>query len=110
MRVESEEPVPAAWRGGVAAIGNFDGVHTGHRRLLALLRERAGVLGAPAVVLTFDPHPLELLRPGDAPAPLTRSDRKRELLLAAGADAVVLMHTTPALLDLTAEEFCRRIL
>jgi len=76
-------------RGCVVAIGNFDGVHLGHQRLLDLARSRARSRGAPAVALTFEPHPARALRPGLAPPLLTSLPRKLELLAAEGIDAAV---------------------
>jgi len=78
-----------ALRGGVVAVGNFDGVHLGHQALLRLARERADALGAPAAVLTFEPHPVRVLRPGLAPPLLTPVARKLELLADHGMDATV---------------------
>ncbi len=76
-------------RGCAVAIGNFDGVHLGHQRLLALARELARARGAAAAVLTFEPHPVRVLRPKLAPPLLATLPRKLELLAAAGADAAV---------------------
>jgi riboflavin kinase/FMN adenylyltransferase len=71
------------------AIGNFDGVHLGHQQLLALARARAAARRAPAAVLTFDPHPVRVLRPALAPPLVTPLARKLELLAAQGMDATV---------------------
>src|SRR4051794_12597629 len=97
--------IPAALRGAFLAVGNFDGVHRGHARLIARLRANADAAGAPAVALTFDPHPVALLRPEQAPAPLVWTERKVALLEAAGATAVGVFQTGPWLLGLTAREF-----
>ncbi len=78
-----------ALRGCAVAIGNFDGVHLGHRRLFELARERAGASGGKAVVLTFDPHPVRVLRPQLAPPLLTPLPRKLELFAECGLDAAV---------------------
>jgi riboflavin kinase/FMN adenylyltransferase len=94
----------------VVAIGNFDGVHLGHRRLLALARERADARGGTAAVLTFDPHPARVLAPHLAPPLLCTPRRKRELLAEAGVDLLVLEPFTPALAALEPEEFVDRIL
>ena len=59
-----QQPPPADCRGGAVTIGNFDGVHRGHAALLAEARRLARSANAPAIALTFDPHPLQLLRPG----------------------------------------------
>ena len=76
-------------RGGAVAIGNFDGVHLGHRALLARARALAGGRGAAVGVLTFEPHPVRVLRPQLAPPLLTSLARKLELLEAAGVEAAV---------------------
>ena len=101
--------IPAAYRGGCVSIGNFDGVHLGHRRIVETLLRRAREANRPAVVFTFDPHPITILRPGHAPPPLTTSARKVELLGEFGIDCVLLYPTDQALLDLTPDEFFDRI-
>ena len=63
----------------VVTIGMYDGVHRGHQHLIATAVARARALGRPAVLLTFDPHPSEVVRPGSHPAILTSADRKAEL-------------------------------
>jgi riboflavin kinase/FMN adenylyltransferase len=100
---------PDAVRGGAVAIGNFDGVHLGHARIVAQLLARAKQLGGPAVVFTFDPHPVLLLRPDKAPPPLTWTDRKAELLAELGIDTTIAYPTDEALLKLTPEEFFKTI-
>jgi riboflavin kinase/FMN adenylyltransferase len=101
--------LPAELRGGAVTIGNFDGVHWGHARIVARALERAGEVGGPAVVFTFDPHPVRLLRPAEAPPPLTWTDRKAELLARLGIDAVIAYPTDEALLSLGPREFFERI-
>lgn len=92
-------------RGGALTIGNFDGVHRGHVALLAELRRQAVAVGGPAVVLTFDPHPLQLLRPTQFMPVLTPLPERARLLSQAGADCVLVLETTPHLLGLSAREF-----
>jgi riboflavin kinase/FMN adenylyltransferase len=92
-------------RGGAVSIGNFDGVHWGHARLVKRLKELAGELGGPAVILTFDPHPVRLLRPDAAPPPLTWTERKAELLGELGVDAMVAYPTDERLLALPPDAF-----
>lgn len=87
------------------AIGNFDGVHLGHARIVERLREVAGEVGGPAIVFTFDPHPVRLLRPELAPPPLTWTDRKAELLAQLGVDAMITYPTDEALLALSPSDF-----
>lgn len=97
--------LPPAARGGAVAIGNFDGVHRGHAALVSRLVERASEVGGPAVVFTFDPHPVRLLRPAESPPPLTWLERKADLLGKLGVDHVVAYPTDHALLRLSAREF-----
>ena len=82
---------PAGCRGGAVAIGNFDGVHLGHASLVSELSIRAKGVSGPAVVLTFDPHPLQLLRPESFQPVLTALADRAELLHACGADEVVVL-------------------
>ncbi len=89
----------------VVTIGNFDGVHAGHRELIRRARSLASVSGAKVVALAFDPHPTSRLRPGNAPARLTSFVRRAELLREAGADEVVKLEPTDALLAMTPDEF-----
>jgi riboflavin kinase / FMN adenylyltransferase len=103
------EQLPAAARGGAMAIGNFDGVHLGHRRIAERLLERAREVGGPAVVFTFDPHPVRLLRPSESPPPLTWTERKAQLLKEIGVDWVVAYPTDQRLLQLTAQQFFDQI-
>lgn len=93
------------WEGAAIAIGNFDGVHAGHRALIARTRELAAIHDALTVVLTFDPHPSALLAPEHAPPMLTSIGRRLELLAEAGVDAVVVEPFTRALADIPAEAF-----
>lgn len=94
----------------VAIIGNFDGVHGGHRALVAYARERAGSgPGDRVVAVTFDPHPAAVLRPESAPTQLMSVARREELLRAAGADEVVVLHFTPELASRSPEEFARML-
>jgi riboflavin kinase/FMN adenylyltransferase len=92
---------PPDVRGGVVAVGNFDGVHRGHAALLATARE----LGRPVVPVTFDPHPLVLLAPESYQPPLTTVAERARLLKRAGAEHVVVLQTTPELLALSPEAF-----
>src|SRR6516164_8943175 len=103
------EMPPAPCRGGAVAIGNFDGVHLGHQALLAELRRQARACQGPAVAMTFDPHPLQLLRPAQFQPVLTTIGDRAALLVAAGADHVVILRTTPEMLQLTAREFFQEV-
>lgn len=103
------DQLPERFRRAAVSIGNFDGVHRGHARIMERLWGLAGRLGTPAVVFTFDPHPARILRPEQAPTPLCWTDRKARLLAELGADAVVAYPTDRALLKLDAREFFDQI-
>jgi riboflavin kinase/FMN adenylyltransferase len=92
-------------QGCAVSIGNFDGVHRGHAQLVKRLKSLAQEVGGPAVVMTFDPHPVRLLRPEKAPPPLTWTERKAELLASLGVDAVIAYPTDESLLSMTAGDF-----
>lgn len=91
--------------GGYASIGNFDGVHRGHQAMLNVLTSRARSDNVPSVAVTFDPHPIALLKPDAAPAALTTIESRAELLGRYGVDVTVVVPTDRAFLSLTAEEF-----
>jgi riboflavin kinase/FMN adenylyltransferase len=101
---------PGDYRGGFVSIGNFDGVHRGHQRMLAMLVAHARRDAVPAVVFTFDPHPIKLLRPGHAPPSLSTLERKVELLQRCGVDCVIAYPTDQRLLDLKPAEFFEQII
>src|SRR5262249_54626378 len=107
--LRSLDDLPADLRHGAVTIGNFDGVHRGHARIVERLLAKAGVVQGPAVVFTFDPHPVRLLRPAAAPPPLTWTDRKAQLLDELGVTAVIAYPTDEALLALSPDEFFARI-
>lgn len=97
-------------RGCTLAIGNFDGVHLGHQRLLAVAREGAARSGGPSAALTFEPHPGKILGPAVAPRLLTTGARKLELILAAGLDAVIVQPFDLAFAAIPAKDFVDRLL
>ncbi|RLS37274.1 MAG: bifunctional riboflavin kinase/FAD synthetase [Planctomycetota bacterium] len=103
--------VPEAARdGGVLTVGNFDGVHLGHRQMVDQLVALARKLGTRAIAVTFDPPPLALLAPGRIPPQLTTRSQKVELLKSIGVDEVVVCPTSHELLSLSPEEFFDEIL
>ena len=94
----------------VLTIGNFDGVHRGHRALLARLHEAADRAGLPAAVLTFEPHPREFFAPALAPARLATLREKLELLAEAGVDVVSVYRFNASFAALSADQFIERVL
>jgi riboflavin kinase/FMN adenylyltransferase len=102
--------IPPGYGPTVAAIGNFDGVHLGHREILSAAATEAQGTGARAVAVTFDPHPEQFLRPDRAPRLLTPMAERMRLLAGTGIDAVVVLPFDAALARLPAREFAQRIL
>ena len=102
--------VPAGWGRSVVTIGVFDGVHRGHQYILNRAVEVARGLGNPMAVVTFDPHPSEVVRPGSHPALLCTASRRAELLAGLGANAVCILPFTPEFSRLSPEEFVRTVL
>ena len=110
ITIENVRDFPAEARGAYVTVGNFDGVHRGHQRLLARLRAKADAAGVPALAITFDPHPVALLRPDKTPVPLVWPQREIALLEQAGATHVGVFQTGPWLLELSAREFFDRVI
>jgi riboflavin kinase/FMN adenylyltransferase len=104
------EHLPGNWGRCVATIGVFDGVHRGHQGLIRRAVELAGQRGVPSVVVTFDPHPSEVVRPGSHPAQLTTLRRKAELVEELGVDVFCVLPFTHELSKVPADEFVHEIL
>lgn len=97
-------------RGSCVTIGNFDGVHRGHQKLLSRTREKALACSAESVVVTFDPHPMSVLASTHAPPFITLIDQKLELISSHGLDICVVLEFTRDMAALPPEEFVRRYL
>jgi riboflavin kinase/FMN adenylyltransferase len=97
-------------RGGVVTVGNFDGVHLGHQAMLRDVARRAGELGAPAVVVTFEPHPVKVLHPESAPRMIQTLRQREEAIEACGIDALILVPFTRDFSLTPAEDFIRDLL
>ncbi len=104
------DDVPADWARCVATIGVFDGVHRGHQRVVARAEQVAREMRLPLVVITFDPHPDEVVRPGSHPPFLSTPRRQAELLGGLGADAVLVLPFTLEFSRLSPDEFVRIVL
>jgi riboflavin kinase/FMN adenylyltransferase len=96
--------------GSVVTVGSFDGVHLGHRDILRRVTERANASNTPGVLVTFRPHPLEVINPSAAPMLLTPGDEQLDALADSGPLLVAMLGFTPALARMTAEEFVLDVL
>ncbi len=104
------EAVPTGWGRSVVTVGVFDGVHRGHQQLIGRAVDRARERGLPAVLVTFDPHPAEVVRPGSHPARLTTLPRRADLVDALGVDAFCVLPFTPELARTAPAEFVHEVL
>lgn len=103
--LDARQPMPASLRGAIIALGNFDGFHRGHQAVAGAAIEWARAEGRPAIIATFDPHPVRFFAPDAAPFRLTTLDQRQELFEAAGADAMLVFHFDAQLAGTTAQEF-----
>ncbi len=102
--------MPESLRGAVIALGNFDGFHLGHQAVIGQAIDWARSEGRPAIVATFDPHPVRFFVPDAPPFRLTTLDQRQELFEAAGADAMLVFHFDAVLAATTAEQFVADLL
>lgn len=109
-RLSAREPMPAQLRGGVAALGNFDGFHLGHQAVAGEAIAQAKARGGPAIIATFDPHPVRHFAPDAPPFRLTTLDQRQRLFEAAGAEAMLVFEFDGALAGTTAQDFIEKIL
>jgi riboflavin kinase/FMN adenylyltransferase len=104
-RLDGSSAVPERLRGGIVALGNFDGFHKGHQAVVGRAVSRARAEGRPALVATFDPHPVRHFKPILPPFRLTTLDQRERLFGQAGADAMLVFHFGDALAQVTAPDF-----
>lgn len=105
-----ESGLPPHVKGTVITVGTFDGVHRGHRDVIEKLVRRARARGLPSVLVTFEPHPMEVVNPAAAPLLLTTREEKLEVLAESGIDYLAVLPFTPTLAAFSAEEFVERVL
>lgn len=105
-----DDPRPARWVHPVLALGNFDGVHRGHQKILERLRRVASERGATPVVMTFDPHPPRVVRPDKAPPLLMTKAQKLEAVAALGVQGAAIVRFTPELSRWDPDAFVQRVL
>ncbi len=110
QRWQGPAEVPDDWGSSVVTIGVFDGVHRGHQWIVSRAREAASEMRLPVVVVTFDPHPDEVVRPGSHPPFLCTARRRSELLAGLGVDAVCVIPFTLEFSRLDPDEFVRAVL
>ncbi|MCI4589817.1 bifunctional riboflavin kinase/FAD synthetase [Sphingobium sp. BYY-5] len=106
-RLTSDAPMPAHLRGSIMALGNFDGFHAGHQAVVGRAIARARAEGRPAIVATFDPHPMRLFKPDTPSFRLTTLDQRQALFARAGADAMLVFAFTPQLAALDPAAYVR---
>ncbi len=109
-RLTIDEPVPEAFRGGIVALGNFDGFHLGHQAVVSRAVARGHHERRPVIVATFDPHPVRHFKPDLPPFRLTTLDQRERLFAQAGADAMLLFRFDGELAATSAEDFVGRLL
>jgi riboflavin kinase / FMN adenylyltransferase len=109
-RLHGLDALPLDAEGTLVTVGFFDGVHLGHRAVLERTAEAARERGVPAVAVTFDRHPREVLAPGSEPRLLTTVDRKAGLIEQAGIDVLVVLEFTPAFSRRSADDFIEQVL
>mgnify|MGYP001806556834 CR=1 FL=1 len=110
IRLDGHNRIDEPLRGGVIALGNFDGFHAGHQAVVGRAVRHAQDEGRPAIVATFDPHPVRFFKPDVPPFRLTTLDQRQELFAAAGADAMLVLPFDAALAATTAEDFISELL
>lgn len=109
-RLHHAAAIPASFRGGVAALGNFDGFHLGHQAVARAAIAKARGEGRPAIIATFDPHPVRHFVPDAPPFRLTTLDQRQRLFEAAGADAMLVFDFDAPLAGTSAEDFITKLL
>jgi riboflavin kinase / FMN adenylyltransferase len=110
LRWRGLEATPGDLGRTVVTVGMYDGVHRGHQALIGAAVSRARAMHRPSLLLTFDPHPAEVIRPGSHPAILTAMDRKAELVADLGVDAMCVLPFTPEFMRLAPETFTHTVL
>ena len=110
IRLDGHQRIEGDLRGGVIALGNFDGFHAGHQAVVGRAVRHARDEGRPAIVATFDPHPVRFFKPDVPPFRLTTLDQRQEMFAAAGADAMLILPFGATLAGTTAADFITELL
>lgn len=109
-RLNGNDRIPESLRGAVIALGNFDGFHIGHQAVAKVAIDWAKSEGRPAIIATFDPHPVRHFKPDAEPFRLTSLDQRERLFTAAGADAMLVFEFGAELANTSAEDFVGKLL
>ncbi|MGV0627635.1 bifunctional riboflavin kinase/FAD synthetase [Mycolicibacter minnesotensis] len=110
QRWRGQDEIPTDWGRCVLTIGVFDGVHRGHAELIAHAVKAGKARGVPTVLMTFDPHPMEVVYPGSHPAQLTTLARRAELVEQSGIDVFLVIPFTPEFMKLTPDRYIHQLL
>ena len=110
IRLDSRQPIPSELRGAIIALGNFDGFHRGHQAVVGEALAWARAEGRPAIVATFDPHPVRFFQPNTPPFRLTTLDQRQELFAQAGADAMLVFHFDAEMAATTADDWVSQVI
>ena len=110
IRLDSRQPIPPSLRGAIVALGNFDGFHAGHQAVVGEALAWARAEGRPAIVATFDPHPVTVFAPGSAPFRLTTLDQRQDLFGGFGADAMLVFHFNRDFAATSAQDWVHEVL
>ncbi len=109
-RLSTRDPMPEALRGGIVALGNFDGFHLGHQAVAGEAIRQARAQGKPAIIATFDPHPVRHFAPLATPFRLTSLDQRQRLFAQAGADAMLVFAFDAEMAATSADDFIESLL
>ena len=108
--IESIADIQKPFHNAVITIGNFDGVHIGHQALFHTVMEKADAIGGTSVAMTFDPHPIRVLKPNDHPPLITLHEQKVELIAKTGIDILICVPFDKKFAALSADEFVKDLL
>ena len=110
IRFDHSQRIPDELHGAILALGNFDGFHQGHQAVVGTAIDWARAQGRPAIVATFDPHPVRYFKPDAEPFRLTTLDQREELFAAAGADAMLVVRFDASIAGMSAEHWVQDIM
>jgi len=110
IRLDHRKPIPEHLHGAILALGNFDGFHQGHQAVVGEAVRWAREEGRPAIIATFDPHPVRFFRPDAEPFRLTSLDQREDLFAQAGADAMLVFHFDQAIAGMLADRWVEEII